>query len=78
MTEVVCAGVGLAQLPDYMVFEQIAAGTLVEVLPRHRPRSTPIHAVIPANRLVPARVRAVLEALDALPLAHAAARMGTA
>jgi LysR family transcriptional regulator, regulator for bpeEF and oprC len=77
MTQVVSMGLGLAQLPDYIVYEQIAAGTLVEVLPQLRPRSTPISAVIPANRLVPARVRAVLDALESLPLAHAQARRHT-
>jgi len=74
MADVVALGLGIAQLPDYMVYEQIAAGMLVELLPQSRPRSTPIHAVIPANRLVPARVRAVLDVLDHLPLAHAHVR----
>lgn len=74
MAQAVELGLGLAQLPDYMVYEQIAAGSLVELLPQFRPQSTPIHAVIPAKRLVPARVRVMLEALDGLPLAHAQAR----
>lgn len=71
MADVATMGLGIVQLPDYMVYEQIAAGKLVELLPEFRPRSTPIHAVIPANRLVPARVRAVLDVLEHLPLAHA-------
>ena len=58
---------GLAQVPDYMVEDEIAAKQLVEVLPEHRPPPMPIHAVMSAQRLVPARVRVLLEALDAWP-----------
>jgi LysR family transcriptional regulator for bpeEF and oprC len=65
-------GLGIAQLPDYMVTRQLAAGTLVELLPGCRPPSTPIHAVMPANRMVPARVRAILDELT--PVASASAR----
>jgi DNA-binding transcriptional LysR family regulator len=63
----VCAarlGLGLAQVPDYMAMDEIAARRLVEVLPGHRPPSMAIHAVMPANRLVPPRVRALLDALE--------------
>jgi DNA-binding transcriptional LysR family regulator len=56
-------GLGVAQLPDYIVSHQLAAGTLVELLPHCRPQSTPIHAVMPASRMVPARVRAILDEL---------------
>ena len=64
MAEAAQLGLGIAQLPDYMVSDQITSGALVELLPNRRPASTPIHAVIPANRLVPARVRVALEALE--------------
>jgi LysR family transcriptional regulator, regulator for bpeEF and oprC len=57
------SGLGLAQLPHYMVENDIAAGTLVELLRKHRPPTMPIHAVIPASRMVPARVRVFLDAL---------------
>ena len=67
MVQAACMGLGVAQVPDYMVSEGIAAGTLVELLPKHRPPTMPIHAVIPANRMVPARVRALLDALTAAP-----------
>jgi DNA-binding transcriptional LysR family regulator len=65
-------GLGIAQLPDYMVNRQLAAGSLIELLPNCRPPSTPIHAVMPANRMVPARVRAILDVLT--PLASASAQ----
>ena len=57
------SGLGIAQLPDYMVEDDIAAGSLVEILRKHRPPTLPIHAVIPASRMVPARVRVFLDAL---------------
>ena len=44
--ESLMAGLGIAQLPDYMVKDDIARGRLVELLPRHRPPTMPIHAVI--------------------------------
>jgi len=49
-----------------MVEDEIAQGLLVELLPRQRPASTPIHAVIPASRMVPARVRVFLDAVAGL------------
>ncbi|WP_197893857.1 LysR family transcriptional regulator [Variovorax sp. PBS-H4] len=69
-------GLGIAQLPDYMVNRQLDAGTLIELLPNCRPPSTPIHAVMPANRMVPARVRAILDELT--PLASASAQRACA
>ena len=62
------AGLGLVQLPDYMVADELAAGTLVEVLAAHRPPRLPISAVWPSGRLVPPRVKVLLKALDALRL----------
>lgn len=69
MVEAARLGLGVAQLPNYMVDDEIARGRLVELLRRHRPPAMPIHAVIPANRLVPARVRVLLDALAALEAA---------
>jgi LysR family transcriptional regulator, regulator for bpeEF and oprC len=66
MTEVVRLGFGIAQLPDYMVREFLADGSLVEILRPHKPPSTPIFAVMPAGRMIPARVRVLLAALVGL------------
>jgi DNA-binding transcriptional LysR family regulator len=74
MVQAACLSMGIVQVPDYMVNDEIEAGALVELLPRHRPPTLPIHAVIPANRMVPPRVRALLDALDALPMAEASQR----
>lgn len=57
-------GLGIAQLPHYMVVEPLARGELVEILPQDRPPSMPIAAVMPSARLIPSRVRALLELLE--------------
>lgn len=59
-------GQGLCQVPDYLVQDEIGAGALVELLPSCRPEPMPIHLVVPSGRLVPARVRVALDALEAL------------
>jgi DNA-binding transcriptional LysR family regulator len=59
-------GLGLSQLPDYVVEDELARGKLVEVLAAHRPPPMPLSAVVPSGRLMPPRVRVVLDAFDAL------------
>lgn len=44
------AGVGVAQLPMMVIAEDIAAGTLIDILPDWRPRSGLVHAVFPSRR----------------------------
>jgi DNA-binding transcriptional LysR family regulator len=65
MVAAAALGLGLTQVPDYMAVDAIASKRLVEVLKGFRPPAMPIQAVMPANRMVPARVRAVLDALVA-------------
>lgn len=57
---------GLAQLPGYFVQDELARGTLVEVLPALRPPPLPISIVYPGARLQPQRVKVVVDALLAL------------
>jgi DNA-binding transcriptional LysR family regulator len=57
-------GLGISQQPHYMVADRLARGELVEVVPRLRPPPMPVSAVMPSARLIPARVRALLELLD--------------
>jgi DNA-binding transcriptional LysR family regulator len=59
-------GLGLCQVPDYIVRDDLARARLVEVLPDCRPAPMPISAVVPSHRLVPPRVRVLLEALETL------------
>jgi DNA-binding transcriptional LysR family regulator len=59
-------GLGLAQVPDYMASDELASGDLVEVLSPLRPAVMPISAVMPSSRLMPPRVRVLLDALQEL------------
>ncbi|MDE2566850.1 MAG: LysR family transcriptional regulator [Burkholderiales bacterium] len=63
-------GLGLTQLPDYIVQDEVARGQLVPVLADHQPAPMPISAVVPSGRLVPPRVRVLLEALETLRSRH--------
>ncbi len=61
--EAVCAGAGLSVLPDYAIADELASGKLIEVLPQWRLPSGGIHAVFPAARFRPAKVRAFVDML---------------
>lgn len=63
MVQAARLGIGIAQVPEVMVDEDIARGALVEVLADFRPPPLPISVVWPGNRLMPARVRKFVEAL---------------
>jgi DNA-binding transcriptional LysR family regulator len=66
LVEAARMGLGLAQLPDYFVRDELARGDLVEVLRPCRPAAVPISVVYPGARLVPPRVRLLLQELDGL------------
>ena len=57
-------GMGIGQVPHYMVTDHLARAELVELLPTMRPAPMPIAAVMPSARMIPARVRALLELLE--------------
>ncbi len=59
----VLAGIGLAQLPTWLVVDEIAAGTIVPVLAGFAPPPYPVNAVTPGGRLQPGRVRAFVDFL---------------
>lgn len=58
-------GAGIVQLPAVAVSADLAAGTLVDVLPGWAPRSGIIHAVFPSRRGLLPSVRALLDHLAA-------------
>lgn len=63
LREAALIGSGIVQLPTMMIWQDIEAGRLVQVLPGWHPRAGIIHAVFPSRRgLVPA-VRALLDFL---------------
>lgn len=66
MVAAACLGLGIAQLPDNMVHDELARGDLVELLPACRPPAMPISVVMPGSRLQPPRMKALLECLEVL------------
>ena len=64
------AGAGVARIPEYLARHALAKGTLVEVLPRVTLPTRTLHAVHPAGKKTPERVRTFLAFLvDELPRA---------
>ncbi|MGE8320620.1 MAG: LysR family transcriptional regulator [Comamonas sp.] len=61
--EAVRQGAGLSVLPDYAVAEDLEAGRLLQVLPAWSLPSGGIHAVFPAARFRPAKVKAFVDLL---------------
>ncbi|MCL7943644.1 LysR family transcriptional regulator [Marinobacter sp. ATCH36] len=57
------AGLGLIQVPDYMAVDAVADGRLKEVLEIFRPSALPISVVYPSARMLPPRVRVLIDAL---------------
>lgn len=62
-------GLGLVQVPDYFVHDELARGALTEVLKQARPQRSAISIVYPGARLVPNRVRVLIEAVQGLNIA---------
>ncbi|QAY76493.1 LysR family transcriptional regulator [Sphingosinicella sp. BN140058] len=59
-------GFGLVQAPRYRFAAELAAGTLVEVLPEHPPSATPLSALYPARRAHSPRLRTFLDFIAAI------------
>ncbi len=57
------AGVGVVQLPLLMLTHELAAGSLVSMLPDWQPRREVIHAVFPSRRGMLPAVRALIDYL---------------
>lgn len=57
------AAVGIVQLPKMMIREQLAAGTLISLLPDWAPRREVVHAVFPSRRGVLPSVRGLIDYL---------------
>ena len=54
-------GGGIVQMMSYQLAADLAAGTLTPALDQYAPHALPIHAVYPGGRLLPAKVRALLD-----------------
>ncbi|MGK8642240.1 LysR substrate-binding domain-containing protein [Brucella anthropi] len=60
---VVLDGAGIVQLPTMMIWRDLAAGTLVPVLPEWRPAAGMVHAVFPSRRGLLPSVRTLIDFL---------------
>jgi LysR family transcriptional regulator, transcriptional activator for dmlA len=56
-------GLGVAELPDYLAHDDVAAGSLREVLPGALPATRKIYALYLPSRYLPPQVRAFVELL---------------
>lgn len=63
LRECAAAGLGIVQLPSFIVAEALADGTLEAVLCDYRLRDTAVHAVFPHNRYLSTKVRAFVDFL---------------
>ncbi len=54
-------GGGMVQMMSYQLAADLAAGTLTPALDKYAPHALPIHAVYPSGRLLPVKVRALLD-----------------
>lgn len=54
------AGLGIAELPDYLVADDLRARRLVRILATQAPKELGVHAIYPQAKLLPARVRALV------------------
>jgi len=55
------AGLGIAQFPRYRVQEQLARGSLIELLPATPPPAFPISVVYQSQRQLPLRLRVFID-----------------
>jgi DNA-binding transcriptional LysR family regulator len=62
--QAVLSGLGIADLPVYLVEDELAAGRLVALLGSYIPVRRTIYAIYLASRLVPAKTRAFLKVLE--------------
>lgn len=65
MVQAMLAGAGIAQVPEHMVAAYLQEGSLVELLSACRPAPLPVNVVVPAARMMPSRVRCLIDALAA-------------
>ncbi len=63
MVSAALQGLGLCQLPTWLIHEYIASGALVSVLDDYAGAEMPIHAVWPKSRYLKLRQRIVIDAL---------------
>lgn len=69
MVDATLAGIGLCQLPTWLVAEHLRSGRLVSVLDEFAGAEMPIHALWPRSRYIHPKLRVVIDALTQAALA---------
>ncbi|NQZ90828.1 MAG: LysR family transcriptional regulator [Moritella sp.] len=59
--EVALTGLGIVQLPIWMVDEHLTSGRLTQILTDYKAVSIPLNAIYPQNRYVPLKVRCFVD-----------------
>ena len=67
--QAVCAGLGVAQSPTWLIRDQLARGELEIVLPERQPDGLPLTLIWPRRKQLLPKVDALLNALSALDIA---------
>ena len=70
LLEMAKAGLGIVNLPRFIVSESLEKGELIEVLPEYKQQKLEIHVVYPNRRHLPIKVRAFIEFLSGLGLCN--------
>ena len=68
LLEMIKAGLGISNAPDFFVKDALASGELVEILSEYKQKPLDIYVVYPNRRHLPAKVRAFIEFLASLGL----------
>lgn len=63
--EVALTGLGITQLPIWIVREHLQSGRLIQLMTDYQMDQVPFHAVYPQNRYVPLKVRCFIDFLKA-------------
>ena len=63
LAEAAAQGLGITLQPDFIVADYLAGGALVRVLEGFEPPALGIYAMLPSNRYLPHRVRALIDFL---------------
>jgi len=70
LLEMAKAGLGIVNLPKFIIGQSLEKGELIEVLPEYKQQKLEIHVVYPNRRHLPIKVRAFIEFLSGLGLCN--------